>query len=459
MTNQRLSALRDNLRASFWLIPALMSVAAAVLAFVAVEIDLLFGDAWLVRQGWFFIDSADGARAALSTIAGSTISVAGTVFSLTMVVLTLASNQFGPRLVRNFARDRSMQVCLGTFVSTYLYCLLVLRGIRGSSDFSFVPNLAVLIANLLALLNVGVLIYFVHHVAAAIQISNVIAYISTHLRDTIVRLYPPAIPPTPAEDERARAAAALRTRMAEAALTLTARGSGYLQAIDDAALFHLAVRNNLVLALEVRPGDFVLDGSTIALMHSPSVPNEAQRRAIDAAVNDALVLGTLRSALQDLEVYIFQLVEIASRALSPAFNDPFTATQCVDRLGEALCLLDERALPAPFRYDDAGQLRLVSDPFTFAGAVDAAFDMIRQYGREHPAVTARLLETLALLAAQTERPDRRPCLRRHADMIISGARAALPEPHDVQELERRYQAVLRALTRTDELVSVPAGYE
>lgn len=455
MPNQRLSVLLENLRATFWLIPALMSVAAALLAFVAVEIDIIFGDAWLVARGWFFVDSAEGARAALSTIAGSTITVAGTVFSLTMVVLTLASNQFGPRLVRNFARDRSMQVCLGTFVATYLYCLLVLRGIRGGEEFSFVPNLAVLIANLLALVNVAVLIYFVHHVAAAIQISNVIAYISAELRRTIERLYPPADRPSPAEAERARAAAAMRAHMAEAAEPIAARGSGYLQAIDDAALLDLAARANVVLALEVRPGDFVLDGSTVALVLAPL--GEAQRDEIAAALNEALVLGPLRTALQDFEVYIFQLVEIASRALSPAFNDPFTAMQCIDRLGEAICLLDERALPAPFRYDGAGRLRLVLDPFTFASALDAAFDMIRQYGREHPAVTARLLETLALLAAQTEAPERRPAIRRHADMIIAGARAALPEPNDVREMELRYQAVLRALAHPSELVRVAAA--
>lgn len=74
--------------------------------------------------GWVYTGGPNGARALLSTVAGSTISVAGTVFSIVIVAFTLTSSQFGPRQLINFMRDTGNKVVLGTFAATFLYCLL-----------------------------------------------------------------------------------------------------------------------------------------------------------------------------------------------------------------------------------------------------------------------------------------------------------------------------------------------
>ena len=161
---------------SFWFVPTTMTVVAAGSAIGMIEVDRT----WLgpgVRIGWLYSGGAEGARSLLSTVAGSVITVAGVVFSITISTLTQASSQFGPRLLRNFMRDTSNQIVLGTFVATFLYCLLVLRTIHGKIDdgASFVPQLSVTVAVGLAVASIAVLIYFIHHVSLSLQAPNVIA--------------------------------------------------------------------------------------------------------------------------------------------------------------------------------------------------------------------------------------------------------------------------------------------
>ncbi|NNJ11345.1 DUF2254 domain-containing protein [Chloroflexales bacterium ZM16-3] len=441
----RIATLVENIRASFWFIPVVMTLGAAVLAYVAIRLDMILGADWLRSFGWLFINNPDGARAALSIIAGSAITVAGTVFSLTMVALTLASSQFGPRLIRSFTRDRNTQYALGTFVATYLYCLLVLAEIRSSDEYTLVPNLAVLVGIVLAVAGIFVLIFFIHHVSVIIQAQHLIAVISDDLQETIRRLYRPALAPDSDEARQLKQAAEMHAEIAEDGGVVPAGASGYLQGVDEDALLELAHRRDLVLDLVPRPGDFVLAQGALARV----IPAEAADEDLAREINGAIVLGTQRTPHQDLEAYIYQLVEIAARALSPSLNDPFTAMTCVDRLGAAICLLDEMQPPSPFRFDGDGRLRLVINIFTFAGAVDAAFDMIRQYSRTQAAVTIRMLETLAQIAAQTERADRRAVLRHHADMLRRGAQEALPEPHDLGVVEERHRRVMRAIGEQD----------
>ncbi len=435
----RFRTLAENLRAGFWFIPTVMVLLALVLAYLMVALDLNFSDELQKVFGPFFVDSPDGARAALSTIASSTITVAGTVFSLTMVALTLASNQFGPRLIRAFMRDIATQLVLGTFLATYIYCILILRTVRSVEEVQFVPNLSVLLAVLLAAINVGVLIYFFHHVAMTIQVPNLIAHLGNDLQHTITRLFPPRQQVSPEATRLYREAYELRRAAEEVGAPVLAQQSGYVQLIDEAALLQLAVERDQVICLLARPGDFVVKGSPLAYMTPQANAAAAE------ALNGALTLGVQRLQLQDFESYILQLVEIASRALSPAFNDPFTAMACIDRLGEAILLLDDRELPPPYRLDPAGRVRLVVEGYTFAAVLGAAFSMIRQYGRGQAAVLQRLLEIFAAIGEQTERVDRRTAVRRQADMVLRAAEESLPEETDRTEIRRRHEAVLKAL--------------
>ena len=374
------------------------------------------------------------------------ITIAGVVFSMTLVALSLASSQLGPGLIRNFMSDTPTQVVLGTFVATFLYCLLVLRTIRRAEEVVFVPHLSVTLGVLLAVVSVGVLIYFIHHVSVSIQANEIVARVGTELNKEIERLFPEEIGRGAPSIPAAGPGTAILEAFDREALPIRANGDGYLQFIDGDALMALAIQEEVVIRLERRPGHYVVNARPLVLV-SPggSVTDQLSER-----VNSLFALGNQRTSGQDIEFAVNQLTEIAVRALSPGVNDPFTAITCVDHLGSALCRLAQRGMPSPYRYDAEDRLRIITPVFTFPDVADVAFNQIRQYGRTSTAVTIRMLETIAEIAGFVHRPEDRAALLRHAEMIARGAREGLPEEKDRQEVEERFQAANRLLSELPE---------
>jgi uncharacterized membrane protein len=162
----------SNLRGSFWFLPSLVVAGSVALAAALIDAHSAGSAQWLARWPRLFGASAAGARGMLSTIAGSMMTVVGVTFSMTLVALALASSQYTSRILRNFMRDRVTQVVLGIFSGIFAYCLIVLRTIRGGDEGGFVPGLAVSFAVVLAMGGVGVLIFFIHHIAASILVAE-----------------------------------------------------------------------------------------------------------------------------------------------------------------------------------------------------------------------------------------------------------------------------------------------
>jgi len=436
----RLYAFWEKLSGSFWFIPALMVVAAGVLAAVMLAIDNREPDISTSALSWLYTGGPDGAREVLSTIAGSMISVAGVAFSITIATLSLTSSQLGPRLLSNFMRDRGNQIVLGTFVSIFTYCLLILRVIRSTDDVSFVPHLSVTMALALAIISLGVLIYFFHHVSSMIQAQNLIAKIGGELETSIERLFSPESESSPHEYEL-RHENDIPDDLSDNRVAITARSSGYLQALDYGRLNRVASEHDLLLKLEYRPGNFVAKGSEMVLVY----PADRLDEDIEKAIHNAVTLGAGRLRLQDVEFLIEQLVEIAVRALSPGINDPFTAITCLDQLGTTLAELAERTIPAGYYYDADGELRVISDTVTFQGIVDNAFNQIRQHGASNVAVTIRLLEVIAIIIARVRTDEQRQALIRQAEMIKRTSDKTIPEPNDRQDIDSRYHLIQRIL--------------
>jgi uncharacterized membrane protein len=432
----------SRVRSSFWFLPAVMAGGAMVLAFATVALDELVTDWLTLNWGWTFTGGAEGASSLLGAIAGSMITIAGVVFSMTLVALSLASSQLGPRLLRNFMRDTATQMVLGTFVATFLYCLLVLRTIRRADEIAFVPHLSVTLSVLLAVASVGVLIYFIHHVSVSIQANEIVARVGTELIEGIERLFPenigrgaPRIPTEPPD-------AGFLDTFGREARPVGSAGDGYLQFVDGNALMALAMQEDVVIRLERRPGHYFVAARPLALVW----PGSRVTDQLKDRINSAFALGNQRTSVQDIEFSVNQLVEIAIRALSPGVNDPFTAMTCVDHLGSALCRLAQRDMPSPYRHDSQDQLRLIMPVFTFPDVTDAAFNQIRQYGRTSTAVAIRLLETIADVARSVHRPEDCAALLRHAKMIARGASGGLLEDEDRQEVEERFQSANQLLS-------------
>ncbi|MEJ2007501.1 MAG: DUF2254 domain-containing protein [Acidobacteriota bacterium] len=444
----RLSNLWYRMRGSYWFVPALLVVMAVALAFVTTALSAgLRWQAWGPLQ-WIYSGGPEGARTIFSTIAASMITVAGVVFSITIVALTLASSQFGPRLLVNFMRDTTNQVVLGIFIATFIYCLLAMRTVRSIPEHSFVPYLSVAFALALALVNVGVLIFFIHHVSNSIRAENVIAAVSEDLNQAVERL----IRKRSDEAEPPAGAPARPENFEEQSCLMNAAKSGYLQAIDVDTLVHRATEHDLILHVKTRPGDFVVEGSCLL----SAWPSERLTEEIYNSLTSPFILGGERTSEQDIEFSIHQLVEVALRALSPGINDPHTAMNCIDWLGASLCRLADKYDPSPYRYGEQGRLRVILTPVTFAGLTNAAFDQIRQYGRTSVAVTLRLLETITTVTEHTRQPEMCQALRRHALMCKEIADTEAFGNWDRKDLEDRFNAALQALEKKKETGTGPA---
>jgi uncharacterized membrane protein len=427
----------------YWFVPSLMTAGSAVAAFGMLEIDRTFLGPG-VSIGWLYSGGSDGAKTLLSTVAGSVITVAGVVFSITIAALTQASSQFGPRLLRNFMRDTSNQVVLGTFVATFLYCLLVLRTIHGKLEdgAAFVPQASVSGAVLLAVASIAVLIYFIHHISLLLQAPNVVAAVLADFgreMDSVTRRNQHECPPPDAT----AVADHLPADFESQSCVITSSSDGYIQAVDYTELIDLARASDLLLHLVLRPGDYAIKGNLMLR----AWPAKNCVDSLRSRLNKAFLLGPHRTSEQDLEYGLRQMAEIAVRALSPGINDPFTAINCIDSLGSAICQVARCGLPGARRYDSDGKLRLVTSVSTFEGIVDMAFNQIRQYGRDSVAVTVRLLEVLEACGSQCKKPEQRAALLRQAEMVYRQSQnpEAIVEKLDRYDVQSRWERIAKSL--------------
>jgi uncharacterized membrane protein len=441
LTRKRLLSVWETARTSYWLVPGAMTAGSAALAYAAIRLDRRVTAS--LPDLWFLVRSVEEARAVLSTIASSMVTVTGLVFSLTVVVLTLASQQFGPRLLRGFRSDPVMKLVLGTFVATYVYCLLTLAAVGGDVDDPFVPRLAVALGLLLALLSVGVLIFFIHHLASEIQAESILANVAGEVEAVVDRLFPESGAPAPPELPQPDFAAAAKVR---------SRHDGYVQVVDDDTLLKLATDRDAVIRLERRPGDFVVAGEALASVVPARMADELAEE-----VAASFVLGRHRTPPQDAEFGLSQLVEVGVRALSPGINDPYTAVACIDRLTQALARLARRPEPAGQRGDAAGCIRLVAEPQSFASLAAAVFDPLRQHALAEPMVVARLLRGVEVVAGCTDDAGRLGVLRALA--LGRAAEASGGDERDRAALGAAYQRAVAATAPPRSIDAPPAPRE
>jgi uncharacterized membrane protein len=426
----------EALRTNLWLIPAIASVAAVALFAVTLTIDEAAFHGELRLPSWVISGSPDAARQILSSLAGSLITVVGVVFSVVIVALTLASQQFGPRMLRTFIRDRGSQLTLGTFVATFFYAMLALISI-GSS---FVPHLSVTVALVLTAIDLGVLIYFIHHIATAIQLPAVIASIAHELGRAIDVETPPApapgCPPDGTAPLNGPSVEVLLARLDRSGRVVTASTSGYLRLIRHATLVRIAAEYDAVIRLHYRPGHFLTKGHPMATVWPPEASVAVGRR-----LESVHITGPLRTLRQDIAFGIDQLVEIAIRALSPAVNDTFTAMTCIDWLGDSLCKIAVEWRPQSCHRDGLGLIRLITAPVSYERLVQRSFEKIRQAADGMPAVLIRQLDALSTIMAAAP-PGRSQVLLDQAAMIARVSARSVPEPADQADITARYDALL-----------------
>lgn len=431
---EKLRAIWDDLQSSLWFVPTALSVASVALSRISLAVDRWIVDARPDGWTWVYGGGADSARVVLGTVAGSMVTIASVTFSITMVALTLASGQFTPRILRNFMRDRLNQIVLGSFISTFLFSVLILREIRGGED-AYVPAFSVTLAVLGVLAAFGFFIFFIHHVAISIQASSILRSAARETRKEIAAAFdrgPAAVGP-------AWLMATLPPR--GGARAVRAKVDGYIERIDLGALRDAAVARGDTLRVLVGPGDFAMKGEPIAAWKGEAEDEDSH----DGAVQGAFLTSRQRTISEDFAFGFRQIVDIAVRALSPGVNDPTTACNAVDHLASLLVDLADREWPSSEVEDDDGVVRVVLQNAGFEEYVALAFTEIRRYGREDLAVTLRLLEAIARVADSTDRPDRLAALRREARAVFRGARDGIVEPVDRERVATRLHRIAEAL--------------
>jgi len=439
----KISNLYERMQSSYWFIPSIMAIQAVAFSTLMLYVDLLNEEFRFLDLSWINLTSAAGARNILSIVASSMITVTGVIFSITIVSLSLTAQQYGPRLLQNFLRDRGNQIVLGTVTATFLYCLLVLRTINENQEQGFVPHLSILCGLGLAVLCVGMLIYFIHNITVSIQVANVIANVSQDLGRMVERLFPEERPSSITQRENEMTLADLiPDGFSEQARPVKCETSGYLQVIDHDGLLGLAVEHDLVLQILHRVGHFLVPNSTLIVVWPGEAADDAE---LCKRINGHFITGRQRTQNQDLELLVNELVEIAGRALSPGINDPFTAMSCIDHLVLALCDLAQRAFPSPGRKDQDNKVRIIDTPPSFWRIVDLAFDQIRQYGRSHTAVILHLLEGIKLIMPFTRNTQQRDALLRQAAIIEQSSQSALSATEDRELVHASYLEIYERL--------------
>jgi len=416
----------QEMRSSFWFLPTVVVIIAVGLAVSLITLDINSGLHADEKWPLIFGSGADGARGLLSSVAGSMITVAGVVFSITIVALALTSSQYTSRVLRNFMRDWINQLVLGVFLGIFAYCLVVLRTIRGGDEGAFVPSFAVLGGLVLAFVGIAFLIFFIHHISMSIQASNIIATAAEETITAVDHLFPNGLGEEGEKDDDGNYEISLAQRTWSA---VPAQRTGYIESIDGDALLDLARELGTVLRMERSIGEFVVDGYPLVSVAGAVEFNEQSI----IKLNSIYVIGNQRSVQQDAGFGIRQIVDIAMKALSPGINDSTTAVMCIDYLAAIMTRLAAREISSPYRLDE-GELRLIARGPSFESLLAEAFDQIRQNAEGNAAILTRQLSALEIIAARTTSARRRQALLQQAETIAKIAKRSIPTQQDCEDL-------------------------
>lgn len=330
---------------------------------------------------------ADAARSMLTTISASIMTVTSLTFSLTVLTLQLASSQYSPRMLRTFSSDRVVHWTLAVFLGTFTYSLVVLRTIRSTDTApEFVPHLSVTLAFILGLGSIAALVFFLAHLAREIRAENILDRLRDSAILAIERYYPPVGSGTG------------RSLPAQPQTVLKSIKSGFLTSVQLEAIAGLGEARSLTIHLIPRPGDYVLEGNTLAVLAGPPLSGE-DIKDVAAQVNAWVTLGPERTQLMDTSFSLSQLADVAARALSPGTNDPTTAIHAIHQASAVLVRALGRDCVPMLCLDATTNTGATLDLPDFSELLDTAFTPIRVYGHQDPKVAVSLATAIGGLAA------------------------------------------------------------
>ena len=455
----KLKKLWLDLNSSLWFLPGLIVAGSVALALGLVELDKQFGGNWISGYPRLFGVEPAGSRDMLSAVAGSMITVAGIVFSIVIVALSLTSTQYTPRILRNFMRDQINQVVLGVFVGIFTYCIVVLRTIRGGDDDQvFVPSIAVVTGVLLALVGIGFLIYFIHHIAVSIQASTIIAEVYDETIAVVDELFPHRMGENAPEEELENLE---KFSLGANWQTIRSTQTGYIQNIDIEGLLKFTRQREIILKMEHGVGEFIVAGAPLASVTGAARNTDLKiDQETTEKLNGIYSIDNFRTVDQDVAFGIRQIVDIVMKALSPGVNDTTTAVISIDYLTAICSHLAAHPFPSRFRFAE-NRLQVIARRPSFEDLIDLAFNQTRQNATNNVAIILRILHALEQIALRIKdghdlhneqqnlsaekRAERLEIVSRHLQMTTDAARENVTSKDDWAQIEEHIEKVLKKL--------------
>jgi uncharacterized membrane protein len=445
--------LWGELRESFWFLPTCIVLCALALAPVSIALDHNVFSTYDSKLFWIFGGKADAARTLLSVIASSLITVVAVAFSVTIVAVQQAASQYSPRILKNFMRDRVNQIILGTYIATFGFALIVLSDIRSGSSgqgatsdsMGFVPGLSVMLTMVLAMLSLGMLVYFIHHVTLSLQVSTILTKIRSDLdREAEQSLWIEGMGSEAEEQTYESLEKKLKVVRRDSLVEIFSKSEGYIRRIDVPRI--VEVTSGLSkgwIALPFKTGDYVLPGAVIVRI---STENELSASLKDE-LRETVRIGRERSTAQDPLFAIRQIVDIAVKALSPGVNDPTTAEECVTSLeGFAASLITKRFSDQLFTSRQGAFL--VRRPI-FSEVIDHCFTQIRRNCQRDIHVSFFLIHSLEKLARLSGGVSRRAVFKSHLQCWLEELEGSGMGQYDREQLRRRLVEVLDSVSSTE----------
>ncbi len=398
-------------------VPGAIALAIWLSAIPLLWIDHAFDWPQFAKPEIFSGMSVETARNVLGTIAAAAITTLSLVYSLVLIVFTLAAGTIAPRLLKRFTSDRANQITAGMLGGTFLFALTVLY----RTGPGFVPSISIAVSMLLAVVFVLQLIFFVHAVSRSVTIDEEIAEISRRLENRIAWMV---------RDEEEQANAQSSPGDFDHAIASTQ--SGYLNGVDENSLAVLARKHDFTVRLRFKPGDFILETQTVALL---SRHPEQEEDEIAGLVRQCLLILPSRDAVDEIEYSINLLIEIALRALSPGVNDTFTAIASLDRMTSALSAAVRLGLRRRDIVDSDGTVRVEMRGLGLENMLDSAFHPLRRASADNMLMMEHLAQALSRLH-EIGNQTARELISSHAELLLKSAKSSNPLDSDFAALKQ-----------------------